>query len=310
MSDYAIQTRGLTRVFSTVRAVDHLDLDIPHGIVFGFLGPNGAGKTTTIHLLLGLLEATEGSAHVLGLDVLSQANQIRALSGALLEHTGLYERLSAQENLEYYGRIARMSSGDRSARIRELLVKLDLYDRRNESVGKWSRGMKQKLAVARALMHHPRLLFLDEPTSGLDPISASALRDDLAMIAAHEGVTVFLTTHNLTEAEKLCAQVAVIREGKLLRVGSPDLLRTQEAAPRMEVVGTGFSESLLAALRTRPEVLSTELANSHLIIETQPGADTAPLVNLIVSNGASIEEVRKGKASLEEVFLTLMEEEK
>jgi ABC-2 type transport system ATP-binding protein len=227
-----------------------------------------------------------------------------------LEHTGLYERLSAQENLEYYGRIARMPSGDRSVRIRELLEKLELFDRRDESVGKWSRGMKQKLAVARALIHHPRLLFLDEPTSGLDPISASALRDDLAMIAAHEGVTVFLTTHNLTEAEKLCAQVAVIREGKLLRVGSPDLLRTQEAAPRMEVVGTGFSESLLAALRTRPEVLSTELAKSHLIIETQPGVDTAPLVNLIVSNGASIEEVRKGKASLEEVFLTLMEEEK
>ncbi len=310
MSEYAVQTRGLTRDFSTVRALDHLDLDIPHGIVFGFLGPNGAGKTTTIHLLLGLLKATEGSAHVLGLDVFSQASQIRAQSGALLEHTGLYERLTAQENLEYYGRIARMSSGDRSMRIRELLEKLDLFDRRNESVGKWSRGMKQKLAVARALMHHPRLLFLDEPTSGLDPISASTLRDDLAMIAANEGVTVFLTTHNLTEAEKLCAQVAVIREGKLLRVGSPDLLRTQEAAPRMEVVGTGFSESLLAALRSHPEVLSAELINSHLIIETQPSADTAPLVNLIVTNGASIEEVRKGKASLEEVFLTLMEEEK
>jgi ABC-2 type transport system ATP-binding protein len=310
MSEYAVQTRGLTRDFSTVRAVDHLDMDIPHGILFGFLGPNGAGKTTTIHLLLGLLEVTEGSAQVLGLDVRSKADCIREQSGALLEHTGLYERLSAQENLEYFGRIANMSKGDRSARIRELLEKLDLYDRRNESVGKWSRGMKQKLAVARALMHHPRLLFLDEPTSGLDPISASALRDDLAMIAANEGTTVFLTTHNLTEAEKLCAQVAVIRQGKLLRVGSPDMLRTQEAAPRVEVVGTGFSESLLAALRTHPDVLSVELTNSHLIIETHPGVDTAPLVNLIVSNGASIEEVRKGKASLEEVFLTLMEEEK
>lgn len=310
MSEYAVQTRGLTRDFSTVRAVDHLEMDIPHGIVFGFLGPNGAGKTTTIHLLLGLLEVTEGSAQVLGLDVRSKADCIREQSGALLEHTGLYERLSAQENLEYFGRIAKMSKGDRSTRIRELLENLDLFDRRDECVSKWSRGMKQKLAVARALMHHPRLLFLDEPTSGLDPISASALRDDLAMIAANEGTTVFLTTHNLTEAEKLCAQVAVIRRGKLLRVGSPDMLRTQEAAPRMEVVGTGFSESLLAALRMHPDVLSVELTNSHLIIETHPGVDTAPLVNLIVSNGASIEEVRKGKASLEEVFLTLMEEEK
>ncbi|MEN6409040.1 MAG: ABC transporter ATP-binding protein [Anaerolineaceae bacterium] len=310
MNDYAIQTRGLTRDFSTVRAVDHLELDIPHGIVFGFLGPNGAGKTTTIHLLLGLLEATDGSAQVLGVDVRSQADRVREQSGALLEHTGLYERLSAQDNLEYFGRIARMSAGDRSARIRELLQKLDLWDRREESVGKWSRGMKQKLAVARALMHHPKLLFLDEPTSGLDPISAAALRDDLMAVASHEGVTVFLTTHNLVEAEKLCAQVAVIREGKLLRVGSPDTLRTQEAAPRMEVVGAGFSETLLAALRARPEVLSVEQMNNHLIVETHPGADTAPLVSLMVSDGASIEEVRKGKASLEDVFLTLMEEEK
>lgn len=310
MNDYAIQTRGLTRDFSTVRAVDHLELDIPHGIVFGFLGPNGAGKTTTIHLLLGLLEATEGSVQVLGLDVRSQADRVREQSGALLEHTGLYERLSAQDNLEYFGRIARMSTGDRSARIRELLQKLDLWDRREESVGKWSRGMKQKLAVARALMHHPKLLFLDEPTSGLDPISAAALRDDLMAVASHEGVTVFLTTHNLAEAEKLCAQVAVIREGKLLRVGSPDTLRTQEAAPRMEVVGTGFSETLLAALRARSEVVSVEQVNNHLVIETHPGVDTAPLVSLMVSNGASIEEVRKGKASLEDVFLTLMEEEK
>lgn len=310
MNDYAIQTRGLTRDFSTVRAVDHLELDIPHGIVFGFLGPNGAGKTTTIHLLLGLLEATEGSVQVLGLDVRSQADRVREQSGALLEHTGLYERLSAQDNLEYFGRIARMSTGDRSARIRELLQKLDLWDRREESVGKWSRGMKQKLAVARALMHHPKLLFLDEPTSGLDPISAAALRDDLMAVASHEGVTVFLTTHNLAEAEKLCAQVAVIREGKLLRVGSPDTLRTQEAAPRMEVVGTGFSETLLAALRARSEVVSVEQVNNHLVVETHPGVDTAPLVSLMVSNGASIEEVRKGKASLEDVFLTLMEEEK
>ena len=185
-----------------------------HGIVFGFLGPNGAGKTTTIHLLLGLLEPTQGQASVLGFDTRTQADDIRARIGALLEFAGLYERMTAEDNLDFYGRIYHMPAPERRARIKELLIHLDLWDRRKDQVGKWSRGMKQKLAVARALFHHPPLIFLDEPTAGFDPVAAAALRNDLASLVARKGVTVFLTTHNLTEAEKLCAQVSINSPGQ------------------------------------------------------------------------------------------------
>jgi ABC-2 type transport system ATP-binding protein len=171
--------------------------------------------------------------------------------------------------------------------------------------------MKQKLAVARALLHRPQLIFLDEPTSGLDPVAAAALRDDLSTLAAREGVTVFLTTHNLAEAEKLCAQVAVIRKGKLMAVGHPDELRARTGAPRAEFVGKGFSEPVLAALRARPEVAVVEVQNGRLSVEMrgEANAEVAPLLSLMVSAGAQVEEVRKGKASLEEAFLDLVEDQ-
>jgi ABC-2 type transport system ATP-binding protein len=170
--------------------------------------------------------------------------------------------------------------------------------------------MKQKLAVARALLHRPQLIFLDEPTAGLDPVAAAALREDLAALAAQEGVTVFLTTHNLTEAEKLCARVAVIRKGKLIAVGHPDELRAKTGGPRVEITGKGFSESVLAALRARPEVVSIEVANGRLSVALRGEVEVAPLVSLMVGAGAQVEEVRKGKATLEEAFLDLVEEEK
>jgi len=144
---------------------------------------------------------------VLGFDVRTNAYEIRAQSGALLEHSGLYEQLSAEDNLEFYGRIWHLPSGERQDRIRELLTHMDLWERRTEKVVKWSRGMQQKLAVARALMHKPSLVFLDEPTAGLDVVSAAAVRDDLQLLAEREGATVFLTTHNMMEAEKLCSQI-------------------------------------------------------------------------------------------------------
>jgi ABC-2 type transport system ATP-binding protein len=309
MPEPIICTEHLSRFFGTVKAVDDLSLEVPAGIVFGFLGPNGAGKTTTIHLLLGLLEPTEGQAHVLGFDTHTQADGIRARIGALLEFAGLYERLSAEDNLDFYGRIYHMPASDRQARIRELLTHLDLWDRRKDQVGKWSRGMKQKLAVARALFHHPPLIFLDEPTAGFDPVAAATLRNDLASLVAREGVTVFLTTHNLTEAEKLCAQVGVIRQGKLLTVGNPDELRLRTGGPQAEIVGHGFNEQILALLRERPEVAHAELQNNHVTIELRGESRVGPLVSLIVQSGGEVEEVRKGKASLEDVFLTLMEEE-
>ncbi len=308
MAELAIHTEHLSRSFGAVQAVDDLSLDVPAGIVFGFLGANGAGKTTTIHLLLGLLEPTGGQATVLGFNTRTQADAIRARAGALLEFSGLYERMSAEDNLELYGRIYRMAAADRRARTKELLVHLDLWDRRKDQVGTWSRGMKQKLAVARALFHRPPLIFLDEPTAGFDPVAAAALRDDLATLVKREGATVFLNTHNLAEAEKLCALVGVIRQGKLLALGNPDELRFKKGGAQAEIVGRGFTEDLLALLRERPEVASAEVQNGHLVLGLHGDSEVGPLVSLIVRQGGEVEEVRKGAASLEDVFLTLMEE--
>jgi ABC-2 type transport system ATP-binding protein len=309
----AIRIDGLTRDFASdagpVRAVDSLSLEVPAGIVFGFLGPNGAGKTTTLRLLLGLLEPTKGRAEVLGFDTVGQADQVRTGCGALLEHTGVYEQMSAEDNLEFYGRIWRLPRAERQARIKELLTHIGLWERRKDPVGKWSRGMKQKLALARTLLHRPALIFLDEPTAGLDVQSAVEVRNDLAALAAREGVTVFLTTHNMTEAEKLCSQVAVIRDGGLVALGHPDELRARAGGPRVEVFGRGFTEGALSLLRARPEVASAEARNGQLSIDLLQEAATAPLVSLLVNAGAEVEEVRRGKASLEEVFLTLMGEE-
>jgi ABC-2 type transport system ATP-binding protein len=310
MSEPIIRTEHLSRSFGPVKAVDDLTLEVPAGIVFGFLGPNGAGKTTTSHLLLGLLEPTQGQANVLGFDTRTQSNAIHARCGALLEFAGLYERMTAEDNLDLYGRINRMSAPDRRARINELLTHLDLWDRRKELVGKWSRGMKQKLAVARSLIHRPPLVFLDEPTAGFDPQAAAALHKDLLSLVEREGVTVFLNTHNLVEAEKLCARVGVIRQGKLLTVGSPDELRGSKDATQAEIMGKGFTDQILTKLMERPEVARTELQNGHLLIELRLGNEIGPLVNLIVAAGGQVEEIRRGKASLEEVFLTLMEEDK
>jgi ABC-2 type transport system ATP-binding protein len=310
MTEMTIRTENMTRNFGKVRAVDRLSMEVPSGIIFGFLGPNASGKTTTINLLLGLLEPTSGKAEVLGFDTRTQADEIRTRSGALLEHPGLYEQMSAEENLEFYGRVWRLSSGERQARIEELLTHFGLWERRRERVDKWSRGMKQKLALARALLHRPPLVFLDEPTAGLDVVAAASLRDDLAGLASRECVTVFLTTHNMVEAERLCRLVAVIRTGKLVAVGHPDELRAHIGIPHVEVAGSGFSESVMNLLRARPEVSAVELVDKHLSIQLRQEMDVAPLVSLMVGAGVQVEEVQKGKASLEEVFLTLMEEER
>jgi len=309
MPESIIHTEYLCRSFGTIKAVDGLSMDVPAGIVFGFLGPNGAGKTTTIHLLLGLLEPTQGRARVMGFDTRSQADEIRNRSGALLEFSGLYERMSAEDNLDLFGRIYCMSGPERKARAKELLTHLDLWDRRKEKVGNWSRGMKQKIAIARALFHHPPLVFLDEPTAGLDPVAAAALHADLTSLVANEGVTVFLNTHNLAEAEKLCAQVGVIRNGKLIAIGNPDELRSRNSLHKIEIIGSGFTEETLTLVQARPEVKQAEIQNGRLLIELNGGNIIGPLVTLIVKSGAEIEDISRGGESLEDLFLTLMQEE-
>lgn len=306
----AIQTHQITRSFGDLKAVDRLTLEIPRGTVFGFLGPNGSGKTTTIRLLLGLLDADEGSAQVLGFDTREQADEVRMRCGALLEHHGLYERLSAAENLDYYGRIWHMSKVDRERRIRELLEPVALFDRRDEPIGRWSRGMKQKLAVARTLMHRPELIFLDEPTAGLDPVASSNLREDLATLVAQEGVTIFLTTHNLAEAEKLCTQVGVIKRGQLLKTGSPSDLRSKTSAPRLYITGQGMTPRIVEDIKGNALVDRVRQQNGKLIIDLSELDRSYEIVTQLVRAGVRIDEVYKEKADLEDVFLQLVEEER
>jgi len=309
MSDPIIRTNALTREFASTTAVDALSIEVPRGIVFGFLGPNGSGKTTTIRMLLGLLEPTRGRAEVLGWDTAQHPDEIRLRCGALLEHPGIYERLSAEDNLHLYARVWNMSRADRQSRIKELLESFSLWDRRKDAAGTWSHGMKKKLAVARAMLHRPALLFLDEPSAGLDPVAGASLREELASVVRREGVTVFLTTHNLSEAEKLCSRVAVIRQGRLLAEGPPDQLRANRGGDRVDVVGSGFNENLLNRLRGEPTVRAATLNDGRLLLQLTEHATTAPLVRLLVESGADIEEVRKAQVSLEDVFLALVEED-
>jgi len=304
-SDIAVCTQNLTRDFESVRALDNLSLEIPSGSIFGFLGPNGAGKTTTIRLLLGLLEPTSGKAKVLGFDTQTESDQIRSRTGALLEHSGIYEQMTAEDNLEFYGRAFQIPEKERKLRIQELLTEMGLWERRTDRVGTWSRGMKQKLALARTMLHRPRLILLDEPTAGLDVKSSVSVREDLATLAAREKVTIFLTTHNMVDAEKLCHQVAVIREGKLIAVGSPDELRAKAGKPQVEVIGRGFSNEALTLLQAHPQVTTIKKQNNHLMIDLFAETDTSTLVNILVGAGAQVEEIHRSKASLENVFLTL-----
>jgi ABC-2 type transport system ATP-binding protein len=305
----AICTENLSRSFGPVKALSRLSLQVERGEVFGFLGPNGSGKTTTIRLLLGLLDADEGQAEVLGLDTRTKADEVRARCGALLENNGLYERLSAADNLEYYGRIWHLAKSDREARIRDLLEPLELYERRNEPIGRWSRGMKQKLAVARALMHRPAVVFLDEPSAGLDPVASAALREDLRRLAAQEGVTIFLTTHNLAEAEQLCTQVGVISRGRLLATGSPDELRARGSEPRLHVTGQ-FPLGAAERLQANPLVKKLEQQNGQWVIDVSDLSRTHELVDLMVQSGVQIDEVRREKVDLQQVFLDLVADEK
>ncbi len=305
----AIRVHGLVRDFPKVRALDHLTFEVPAGIVFGFLGPNGAGKTTVIRVLLGLVDPTEGETSVFGLDPRTQGDAVRLQAGALLEHNGVYERLSAQQNLDFFARAWRMPRAARQARVRELLTQFGLWDRRDETVGTWSRGMKQKLAVARAVLHRPPLVFLDEPTAGLDPVASASLRDDLARLAGAEGVTIFLTTHNLSEAERLCGLVGVIRRGRLLDFGTPSDLRSARGAPVVRITGRNLSDAQVAQLRGQPGIDDVALDSQTLVVRLAANGDVAPIIAWLVGDGVAIEEVRRDRATFEDVFLELVAEE-
>ena len=302
-----IQVSNLSYYYGQTKAVDNLTFTVPGGSIFGFLGPNGAGKTTTTHLLLGLLKPASGRIIVSGFDTQTQADQVRACAGALLEHTGLYERLSAEENLEFYGRIYRMDAARRRKRIKELLSQFDLWPRRKEIVRVWSRGMKQKLAIARALLHQPRLVFLDEPTAGMDPLAAADFRRQLVTLSRRENITIFLTTHNLREAQDICDLVGILRAGHLVAAGTPDDLLRQKTR-QIEIIGQNFNKKALTTLEEMPGILSVRARNNRLKITLNESGDIVSLVNQLASNGVQIHELLNTENNLEKVFLQLMEE--
>jgi ABC-2 type transport system ATP-binding protein len=304
-----IVTAGLSMTFGGLQAVDELALDVPEGVVFGFLGPNGAGKTTTIRLLLGLLEPTSGRALVAGLDTRTDGDGVRSRCGVLLDDPGLYDRLTAEENLDFYARVWRLPRNERAGRIRELLEHIALWDRRTETVADWSLGMRKKLAIARALLHRPTVLFLDEPTTGLDPIARSALRDDITTLAEKEGTTVFLTTHDLDDAQRMCGLVTVMKQGRVVATGSPDDLRRRFLSSRVDIRGVGLDGPVVDAIRQQPGVAGIESGAGLVKVTLEPGRSVAPLVRLAVERGVEVEEVAPEAVSLEDAFLAIVGDE-
>lgn len=305
MTTTVIRADKLSKRFGDVSAVDGLSLAVRGGSIFGFLGPNGAGKTTTINLLLGLIEPTGGSASVLGFDTVEASAEIRQRVGALLDETGLYEQMSAYENLQFYARVWGLPKDRREARIEVLLSDVELWERRHDLAGSWSRGMQQRLAMARARLHEPELLFLDEPTAGLDVISARQVRAQLGSLAK-AGKTIFLTTHNMAEAEELCDRVAIINRGRLVAEGEPSALLSRSGY-EVSIVG-GNLDRAAAGLRDRPDVVSCVAEDGRLRL-TMTTPDPSPVVSELVAAGGSIQEVTRG-THLEDAFLELVESDR
>jgi ABC-2 type transport system ATP-binding protein len=305
----AIQTENLTRHFGNIIAVDHLSLHIPEGIIFGFLGPNGAGKTTTIRLLLGLLQPTEGKALIFGHDSTNEGDMVRELCGALPENPGLYERLSALDNLRYYADIYRLSGAERDERIHKMLEIAGIWERRHQKVSRWSHGMKQKLALVRAMLHRPRLLFLDEPTLGLDVSSAKKIREVIVSLVKDGHCTIFFTSHNLSEVEEVCERVAIIHKGCIIAEGTLSELKARGNIRTITFYITGYSETLLEKIKSLPSFTSDSQEGSarKIVLRLKEDEPLHPIIQEITASGALIQNIETKTQSLENVFLELTE---
>ena len=310
-----LRASGLGRQFGSLWAVRHMDLEVLRGEVLGLLGPNGAGKTTTVRLLTALIEPTEGRASVDGLDVTEHAEAVRAKVGILTETPGLYDKLSARANLDFFGRLYGLDAATRATRIEHYLRLFSLWERRDDVAGAFSKGMKQKLAIARALLHDPAVIFLDEPTAALDPEAAFVVREAIESLQ-RSGRTIVLATHNLDEADRLCDRIAFVRGG-LLRIDSPAALRGSVGGHGVEVglstaaggPGTALVSisGLVAAARAVPGVASVESVDHRLIVGTSdPAAVTPALVRTLVAAGADIVEIRERATTLEQVYFEVM----
>jgi ABC-2 type transport system ATP-binding protein len=321
-----IEAHGLTRKFGTLTAVSQLSLKVPSGSILALLGPNGAGKTTTVRMLAGLLAPTEGDAIVGGYDIRKEPDAVRACTGLVTDVPGLYEQMNVVAYLDFFGRLAGMPAAVRSQRIDELLKLFELNEHRNEKMVGFSKGMKQKVALARALLHEPAVLFLDEPTSGLDPLSARTVRE-LIIRLKHSSRSIILCTHDLDEAERLADVVAIMRQGKIVASGAPARLRehaTGEARVRVEfadpcpltldelkrISGVNAPQFVSIGEPGGETQLGSDMASDqHGILEyrtAQPKVVNPQVLTRLVMAGAQVISVICETQTLEDVYATMI----
>ena len=276
------------------------------GEIFGFLGPNGAGKTTTIRMLACLISKSSGTARIGEYDIGNKTDQpkIRSLIGLVPDNVGLYEELSAYKNLDFYGRYYKVDEPKRKERIEYFLKLLGLWEKKDVAAGTFSKGMKQKLAIARALIHDPQLLFMDEPTANLDPESSKTVRDFILDLKK-EKKTIFLNTHNLDEAQRICDRIAILNT-KLIALGSPAELERSISGRKTVVQLEGVSQEIISAVK-RITTGAVEAEGNNLIIGvSNPEKENPDIVNAIGSAGGRIQFVTEASSTLEDVYLKLV----
>ncbi len=302
-----IVVESLAKRFGALTAVHDLSFTVGDGEIFGILGPNGAGKTTTVRMLAGLIEPSGGRAALNGLDLATDTEAVRAQTGILTELPGLHERLTARQNLAYYARLYGLRGRAQRDAVTRHLGLVGMGEHADRRVGGFSKGMRQKIAIARALIHDPQVIYLDEPTSGLDPSAARGVREIVAALR-DAGRSIVICTHNLDEAERLCDRIGIMR-GTLLSVGTPASLRRlgRRATTRVELVGPRGPESFLETVARLPFVAGARSEGRTLVIEVEDARNDNPeIVRALVADGARIVAVREEAASLEEVYLHLV----
>lgn len=302
-----IETVGLGRMFGSKPAVEDLNLKVDEGEVFGLLGPNGAGKTTTIRMLCCLIGQSSGTAFVNGFEINKEpdASRIRSIVGLLPESPGLYESLSASRNLDFYAQIYGLPKDRREKRIEELLKMLELWDRREEPVATYSKGMKQKIAIARAFVHSPQVVFLDEPTAGLDPQASVTVREFLIQLSG-EGRTIFINSHHLDEVERLCDRIAVMNR-TALAVGAPMELARSYWGRTTVIELTSPDPVFMDIVRRFDFAANVRMDDGRIMVDLDdPEVRNPVIIGALVKAGAKIEYVTELKRSLEEVYMKLI----
>ncbi|MGD0318804.1 MAG: ABC transporter ATP-binding protein [Nitrososphaerales archaeon] len=302
-----IDAENLTRKFGDLTAVDNLTLHVNEGEIFGFLGPNGAGKTTTVRMLACLISKTSGTAKIGDYEIGNRADQqkIRRIIGLVPDNVGLYEELTAYKNLDFYGRFYKVDEAKRRERIEYFLKLLGLWDKRDLAAGTFSKGMKQKLAIARALIHDPQILFMDEPTANLDPEASKTVRDFILELKK-EKKTIFLNTHNLDEAQRICDRIAILNT-KLMALGTPAELERSISGRKTVVQLESVNDAIVSAAR-RVGMGSVEAVegNKLMIGVDNPEKDNPDILNAIFAAGGRIQFVTEASSTLEDVYLKLV----